>query len=29
MTVSADGLYRMPADHVQLPLSFSLEARKV
>jgi 2-polyprenyl-3-methyl-5-hydroxy-6-metoxy-1,4-benzoquinol methylase len=29
MTVSADGLYRLPADHVQLPLSFSLEARKV
>lgn len=28
MTVGADGLYRLPADHVQLPLSFSLEARK-
>jgi SAM-dependent methyltransferase len=29
MTVSDDGLYRLPADHVQLPLAFSLEARKV
>jgi hypothetical protein len=29
MTVSEDGLYRLPADQVQLPLSFSLEARKV
>lgn len=29
MTVSEDGLYRLPADHVQLPLAFSLEARKV
>jgi len=29
MTVSADGLYRLPADHVQLPLAFSLEARKL
>ena len=29
MTVCDDGLYRLPADQVQLPLSFSLEARKV
>lgn len=29
MTVCEDGLYRLPADHVQLPLAFSLEARKV
>jgi SAM-dependent methyltransferase len=29
MTVSQDGLYRLPADHVQLPLAFSLVARKV
>jgi SAM-dependent methyltransferase len=29
MTVSDDGLYRLPADHAQLPLAFSLEARKV
>jgi 2-polyprenyl-3-methyl-5-hydroxy-6-metoxy-1,4-benzoquinol methylase len=29
MTVSVDGLYRLPKDDVQLPLSFSLEARKV
>jgi SAM-dependent methyltransferase len=28
MTVSEDGLYRLPPDHVQLPLAFSLEARK-
>jgi SAM-dependent methyltransferase len=28
MTMSADGLYRLPADHVQLPLAFSLEAKK-
>ena len=29
MAMSEDGLYRLPADHVQLPLAFSLEARKV
>ncbi|MGE4253565.1 MAG: class I SAM-dependent methyltransferase, partial [Parvibaculaceae bacterium] len=29
MTASADGLYRLPPDHVQLPLSFSLAARKI
>lgn len=29
MKVSADGLYRLPAEHVQLPLAFSLEARKI
>lgn len=29
MTLSDDGLYRLPADHVQLPLAFSLEARKL
>jgi len=29
MAVSEGGLYRLPADHVQLPLAFSLEARKV
>jgi SAM-dependent methyltransferase len=29
MTASEDGLYRLPAEHVQLPLAFSLEATKV
>lgn len=28
MTVGEDGLYRLPKDHVQLALSFSLQARK-
>jgi SAM-dependent methyltransferase len=28
MTKSEDGLYRLPADHVQMALAFSLEARK-
>ncbi|MFZ5676209.1 MAG: class I SAM-dependent methyltransferase, partial [Pseudomonadota bacterium] len=28
MKAGEDGLYRLPADHVQLPLAFSLEARK-
>ncbi len=28
MKEGEDGLYRLPADHVQLPLAFSLEARK-
>ncbi|MGE0004394.1 MAG: class I SAM-dependent methyltransferase [Parvibaculaceae bacterium] len=28
MSMSQDGLYRLPPDHVQLPLSFSLSARK-
>jgi hypothetical protein len=29
MILSEDGLYRLPPDHVQLPLAFSLEARKI
>jgi hypothetical protein len=28
MKAGEDGLYRLPDDHVQLPLAFSLEARK-
>ncbi len=28
MTEGEDGLYRLPADHPQLPLAFSLDARK-
>ena len=28
MTVSEDGLYRLPPDHPQLPLSFSLDATR-
>ncbi len=29
MAMSGDGLFRLPKDHVQVPLAFSLEAKKV